>query len=50
MKENKERTFLTDTNFKQLKEVNAKESIALAKTGGNPDYVRLNEKLIADLK
>ncbi len=28
----------------------AKESIALAKTGGNPDYVRLNEKLIAGLK
>ena len=28
----------------------ALESIALAKTGGNPDYVRLNEKLIADLK
>ncbi|OEK05595.1 DUF2911 domain-containing protein [Roseivirga misakiensis] len=28
----------------------AKESITLAKAGGNPDYVRLNEKLIADLK
>ena len=30
VKENKERTFLTDTNIKQLKEINAKESIALA--------------------
>lgn len=28
----------------------AKESMSLAKTGGNPDYVRLNEKLIADMK
>ena len=28
----------------------AKESIDLAKKGGNPDYVRLNEKLIAGLK
>lgn len=28
----------------------AEESIALAKAGGNPDYVRLNEKLIATLK
>lgn len=28
----------------------AKESMALAKTGGNPDYVRLNEKLIAGLE
>ncbi|MFY0592008.1 DUF2911 domain-containing protein [Roseivirga sp.] len=28
----------------------AKESITLAKAGGNPDYVRLNEKLISDLK
>ncbi len=27
----------------------AKESIQLAKAGGNPDYVRLNEKLIAGL-
>lgn len=27
----------------------AKESISLAKAGGNPDYVRLNEKLIADM-
>lgn len=28
----------------------ATESISLAKAGGNPDYVRLNEKLIADMK
>lgn len=28
----------------------ATESITLAKAGGNPDYVRLNEKLIADIK
>ncbi len=28
----------------------AKESMELAKAGGNPDYVRLNEKLIASLK
>ncbi len=28
----------------------AKESMSLAKAGGNPDYVRLNEKLIADMK
>ena len=28
----------------------AKESIELAKAGDNPDYVRLNEKLIADMK
>mgnify|MGYP003676325980 CR=1 FL=1 len=28
----------------------AQKSMALAKTGGNPDYVRLNEKLIASLK
>ncbi|MHA7100997.1 DUF2911 domain-containing protein [Roseivirga pacifica] len=28
----------------------ATESMNLAKEGGNPDYVRLNEKLIADLK
>lgn len=28
----------------------AQESMALAKAGNNPDYVRLNEKLIADLK
>lgn len=28
----------------------ATESITLAKAGGNPDYVRLNEKLIADMK
>ncbi len=28
----------------------AEESISLAKAGNNPDYVRLNEKLIADLK
>ncbi len=28
----------------------AKESIDLAKAGGNPDYVRLNEKLIAGLE
>jgi len=28
----------------------AEESMALAKAGGNPDYVRLNEKLIAGLK
>lgn len=28
----------------------AKESMSLAKAGGNPDYVRLNEKLIADIK
>lgn len=28
----------------------AEESIELAKAGGNPDYVRLNEKLIAELK
>jgi hypothetical protein len=28
----------------------AEESIELAKAGGNPDYVRLNEKIIADLK
>lgn len=28
----------------------AEESITLAKAGKNPDYVRLNEKLIADLK
>ena len=27
----------------------AEESIELAKVGGNPDYVRLNEKLIAEL-
>ena len=28
----------------------AEESMELAKAGGNPDYVRLNEKLIADMK
>jgi hypothetical protein len=28
----------------------AEESMALAKAGGNPDYVRLNEQLIAGLK
>ena len=28
----------------------ANESIELAKAGGNPDYVRLNEKLIAEMK
>ena len=28
----------------------AEESMKLAEAGGNPDYVRLNEKLIADLK
>jgi hypothetical protein len=28
----------------------AKKSMDLAQKGGNPDYVRLNEKLIADLK
>ena len=28
----------------------AEESMELAKAGGNPDYVRLNEKLISELK
>ncbi|MFT7055188.1 MAG: hypothetical protein ACJAR3_000815, partial [Roseivirga sp.] len=30
--------------------VTAKKSMELALKGGNPDYVRLNEKLIAEMK